>query len=420
MQKPCILKGENRGIAGLAPNSRRGQGGIPFPNPKNKQKARDGMKFFHLADLHLGKLLHEFPLLDDQRHILGQVVEHAKQERPDAVLVAGDVFDRSVASAEALRMFDHFLVALSELRIPVFVVAGNHDSADRLAFGARLMQGSGVHIARAFSGKVETHTLEDEHGKVDICLLPFTKPASVRDHFPGEQVRDWTQAVSLALSTAPQLPGRRRVLVAHQFVTGGLQSDSEEASVGGADNVDLAAFAGFDYVALGHLHRPQQMGGPAVRYAGSPLKYSFSEAQHNKSLTVVELGQKGEAQVSELPLVPLREVVELRGIYDTVMSQPFRQQHNPQDYVRITLLDEMEQVDAAQKLRLAYPNLCALRYENTRSQSQGGLETLGQAREEAPFDLFATLYEEQNGQPMNQEQRDFLLDLIQSVWEETP
>lgn len=378
------------------------------------------MKFFHLADLHLGKLFYEFPLIADQRHILQQVVEHAKQEAPDAVLVAGDVFDRSVASAEALGLFDDFLVSLSDLRIPVFVVAGNHDSADRLAFGARLMKGSGTFIARGYSGVVETHTLTDEHGPVDICLLPFVKPAAVKDYFPDEQVREWTQAVRLALSTISLEEGRRRVLVCHQFVTGGIRSESEEVNVGGADNVDLSAFSGFDYVALGHLHRPQTLGEGGARYSGSPLKYSFSEAAHQKSLTVVELGKKGELALRELPLSPLREVKEVRGSYEEVMRLAFREEVNPMNYLRITLTDEHEQVDAVQKLRLAYPYLCALRYENTRTKSQAQLENLPEVKEHSPLQLFSALYEEQNGQPMTAEQRDFLSGIIQSVWEETP
>ncbi len=377
------------------------------------------MKFFHLSDLHLGKIVHEFSMIPDQEHILGEILNLARSERPDAVLIAGDVFDRSVAPAEALRLLDSFLVALSGMGIRVFMIAGNHDSADRLSFAAQLISSAGIHIAPAFDGSVTRHTLTDEYGEVDIFLLPFIRPVMVKKAFEEEKIENWTDAVRVALSQAQRAQGRRSVMLAHQFVTGGETCESEEFSVGGADNVDAAAFAGFDYVALGHLHGPQQMGLPQLRYCGSPLKYSFSEVKHNKSLTVVELKEPGNIDIRQLPLTPLRDFKELCGNYEQVSSKAFYDALKRDDYLRITLTDEEDQPGAMQKLRVIYPHLMSLRYDNKRTQKEGdlslpagGLDALG------PLDLFEKLFEDQNGQPLSQAQRDYVAGLIDALRED--
>ncbi len=374
------------------------------------------LRFFHLSDLHLGKLVHEFSMLEEQAFILQQVLALARQERPDAVLVAGDVYDRGVAPADALKLLDDFLVGLSGLGIRVFLIAGNHDSAERLAFASRLMAGAGVHIAPAYEGVLTRHTMKDEHGGVDIWMLPFLRPNMVRRHFPDREITTWTEAVSAALGQAQTDPERRHVLLAHQFVTGGQTSESEEFAVGGADNVDIAAFNGFDYVALGHLHRAQHLGRESLRYCGSPLKYSFSEAAHTKSLTVVELGQKGEVGIRALPLYPRRDLVELKGSYEQMMSKPFYDQLNLDNYYRITLTDSTDQPDALQKLRLVYKNLMRLDYERHLAQAR---EALAPAQAEmTPMMLFSALYLEQNGRELGPEQRDYLARRIEQVWEE--
>lgn len=378
------------------------------------------MKLFHLSDLHLGKVVHGYAMLEEQEHALNLVLTLADREQPQGLLIAGDVFDRSVAPAQALRLLDDFLVALSKRGIPAFIIAGNHDSPERLSFAASLMAPSGIHIAPQYDGQVHTHTLMDDLGPVDIHLLPFIRPAQVKKAFPEAVINTWTDAVRTALSSVRLDPERRHVLVAHQFVTGGQTSESEEFSVGGADNVDAAAFSGFDYVALGHLHRPQVMGAPHIRYAGSPLKYSFSEAGHSKSLTVVELGAKGDLAVRALPLPPLRDLVDLRGSYDQLASKAFYESVNRDNYVRITLTDEMDQPNAMQKLRLIYPLLMRLEYDNLRIRHQGSLEAIEDLAALSPLDLFARLYEAQNGQPLSGEQRDYVQGAISRVWEVAP
>lgn len=377
------------------------------------------MKLFHLSDLHLGKLVHEFSMLQEQEYLLRAILALAARERPQGVLIAGDVFDRGVAPADALRLFDDFLYGLSGLGIPVFIIAGNHDSAERLAFAARLMEGAGVYIAPAYEGEVVCHTLEDVHGELDICLLPFIRPGMVRRHFPDKRIETWTDAVRAALSALPDAPDRRRVLVAHQFVTGGQTSESEEFSVGGADNVDASAFLGFDYVALGHLHGPQKMGRDSLRYCGSPLKYSFSEAGQQKSLSIVELHEKGWVEIRQEPLIPLHDLREYRGSYETLAGKAFYDGVNREDFLRLTLTDELDQPDALQKLRIIYPRLMRLDYDNRRTRALGSPDAPGEEEALSPLGLYEKLFLEQNGRPLSPEQKDYLGRLIEKVWEES-
>ena len=299
------------------------------------------MKLLHLSDLHLGKRVNEFSMIDDQRHVLDQILRVIDAERPDAVLIAGDVYDKPVPTAEAVALLDWFLVELSGRQLQVFVISGNHDSAERMAFGGRLMEQSGVHLAPVYDGTVARWTLTDEHGPVHLYLLPFVKPVHVRRCFPEREIETYTDAVAAAVKAMDVDPAARNVLVTHQFVTGAARCESEEVSVGGADNVDASVFDGFDYVALGHLHGPQTVGRETVRYCGTPLKYSFSEAHHKKSVTVVELGEKGTVTVRTVPLTPRRDLVELRGAYEEVTRRDFYEGNGYQDsYVHITLTDE--------------------------------------------------------------------------------
>ncbi len=375
------------------------------------------MKFFHLSDLHLGKSVHEFSMLEDQEYILNLILDMADEERPQALLLSGDVFDRSVAPTEALRLFDHFLDALVQRKIEVFIISGNHDSADRLAFGARLMARSGVHIAPAYDGSITPYPLWDAFGVCKVFLLPFLKPLQVKRAFPEEEITSWNDAVRLAIEQMPLDPSERNVLLAHQFVTGAASCESEELHVGGADQVDAALFAPFDYVALGHLHGPQSVGRATVRYCGSPLKYSFSEVKHTKSVSLVELGEKGNISIRTLPLIPKRDLRELRGSYLEVSSRPFYQSLKQDDYYRITLTDEEDQPDAMAKLRVIYPNLMRLDYDNTRTRTERSVNARSDISRHTPMQLFCLLYEAQNGQSMSDTQQRFLGALMAQVWE---
>ena len=331
------------------------------------------MKLIHLSDLHLGKRVNEFSMLEDQRYILSEILDIIDREAPDGILIAGDIYDKSVPSAEAVALLDDFLVRLSARNLQVFLISGNHDSAERMAFGGRLMAGSGIHMAPVYNGTTAPLTLTDIHGPVDLYLLPFLKPAHVRRCFPDQEITSYTDAVKAAIDAMPLDTTRRNVLVTHQFVTGAARCDSEDLSVGGSDNVDAAVFAPFDYVALGHIHGPQQVGRETIRYCGTPLKYSFSEARHKKSLTVVELEEKGHVTVRTVPFHPLRDLVELRGTYEELTLRDFYESAGyRQDYVHITLTDEDDIPDAVGKLRGAAAHRRSGRYAPALSPGIAG------------------------------------------------
>lgn len=378
------------------------------------------MKLAHLSDLHLGKRVNGFSMLDDQQYILGQVLHILDEEQPDGVLLAGDIYDKTVPPAEAVALFDRFLCALCERGLSVFVISGNHDSAERLAFGARLMEQSRVHIAPVYDGTLSPVTLTDRFGEVEIWLLPFVKPAHVRPYFPDRTIDSATDAVAAALSVLPDNPAVRRVLVTHQTVLGAARCESEEIAIGGTEGVDVSVFDGFDYVALGHLHGPQRVSRDTVRYAGTPLKYSFSEAAHHKSVTFAELSEKGAVTVRAVPLSPLHELREIRGSYMDLTAKACYDGTAVDDYLHITLTDEDDVPDALAKLRTIYPNVMRLDYDNTRTRSGGDLSVLegaAAAHRQPPVELFDELYGKQNGQPMSDEQRAFAAELIEKIWE---
>lgn len=371
------------------------------------------MKLIHLSDLHLGKRLNEFSLGEDQEYILNQILQIVEAEQPDAVVIAGDVYDKAIPSVEAVSLFDEFLVRLAALHTHIFVISGNHDSPERIAFGSRLLEETGIHLSPVYGGRVESVTLEDAFGPVDFYLLPFVKPIHVRRFFPEDPTDTYTQALSTAVGHMNLDEHRRNVLVTHQFVTGASRSDSEEISVGGADNVDSAVFDAFDYVALGHIHSPQHCGSEKIRYCGTPLKYSFSEAKDTKSVTVAELKEKGNLVIRTVPLKPLRELVELRGTFRELTDRHFYENTTwTRDYVHLTLTDEEDIPDAVGKLRLIYRNLMKLDYDNARTRSNAEI-TGAQAQDtRSPLELFASFYELQNNRPMTAEQLVFLEELI--------
>ena len=377
------------------------------------------MKLIHLSDLHLGKRVNEFSMLEDQQYILTEILHIMDEEQPDGVLIAGDVYDKTVPSAEAVALLDDFLVRLAKRDLQIFLISGNHDSPERMAFGGRLMEGSGVHLAPVYDGRVSPITLTDAYGTVNFYLLPFVKPAHVRRCFPEREITTYTDALAAAIEAMGVDQTGRNVLVTHQFVTGAARCDSEELSVGGTDNVDVSVFDPFDYVALGHIHGPQQVGRETVRYCGTPLKYSFSEAGHQKSVTVVELGPKGTVSVRTVPLIPLRDLAELRGTYEELTFRGFYEGTSYQkDDVHITLTDEQDDPDAMRKLQIIYPNLMKLDYDNRRTRAGACLDGAEDAEQKSPLELLEEFYEKQNGQPMGEEQQAFARAWMERIWEE--
>lgn len=374
------------------------------------------MKLIHLSDLHIGKRVNEFPMLEDQEYILKVILGIIDDEKPDGIIIAGDVYDKSVPSAEAVQLLDDFICRLAQRKFPTYIISGNHDSAERLAFGGRLMDISGIHISPVYDGKVMPHTLSDEHGKLNIYMLPFIKPVNVRRFYPDSEIESYTDAVRVAIENMGVDEAERNVIVTHQFVTGASRSESEDISVGGTDNVDAAVFDCFDYVALGHIHGPQKISRETVRYCGTPLKYSFSEAGHKKSVTVVEMGEKGKTEIRTVPLVPLRDMREIKGTYDEVTLKENYENTNREDYIHITLTDEEDIPDAMNKLRVVYPNLMKLDYDNKRTRNNQRIGEAENVEKKTPFMLFSEFYEKQNNQPMSAEQNEFINNLIEEIW----
>ena len=375
------------------------------------------MKLIHLSDLHIGKRVNEVSMIEEQAYILKQILETIDTEQPGAVLISGDVYDKSVPSAEAVTLFDDFLCCLAEKQQQVFIISGNHDSAERLAFGGRLMEGKGIHLSPVYDGNITPITLTDEYGPVQFWLLPFLKPAHVKRFYPDEGIESYTDACRVAVEKMGIDPAQRNVILVHQFVTGSSTCDSEEISVGGTDNVDAEVFADFDYVALGHIHGPQNIGSERIRYCGTPLKYSFSEAKHEKSITVVELGKKGSFQLRTIPLTPLHDLREICGSYDEVTVKSFYENTAVEDYLHITLTDEEDVPEAMARLRVIYPNLMKLTYDNARTRSNAVIDGAVDVQKKSPLQLFGELYEQQNNQPMSEMQSDFMRELIESIWE---
>ena len=376
------------------------------------------MKLIHLSDIHLGKRVNEFSMLEDQAHILKKILAVVDEEKPDGVLIAGDVYDKSVPSTEAVQLFDDFLVRLAERKLPVFIISGNHDSPERLSFANRLIDAAGIHLAPVYNGVVEPITLSDEYGPVNVYMLPFIKPAHVRGFFPDTEITGYSDAVAAAIGRMNIDKTQRNVLITHQFVTGAQRSDSEELSVGGTDNIGAEVFCDFDYVALGHIQGPQNMDSGRIRYCGSPLKYSFSEAAQQKSVTVAELKEKGTLEIHTVPLIPRRDMVELKGSYQQLTLREFYENTTYQeDYTHITLTDEEDIPDAVAKLRAVYHNLMKLDYDNTRTRHSAAISGAENVETRSPIDLFAEFYELQNGLPMSAEQTELVASLIEKIWE---
>ncbi|MDO4206350.1 MAG: exonuclease SbcCD subunit D [Lachnospiraceae bacterium] len=376
------------------------------------------MKLIHLSDLHLGKRVNEFSMLEDQKDILNKIIAVIEEEQPDAVLIAGDVYDKSVPSAEAVELFDEFLVQLANAKTQVFIISGNHDSAERLAFANRLIDASGIHLAPVYRGEVAPFSFKDEYGTVDLYMLPFVKPANVRRFFQKEEIRSYEDALKAAIRAMQVNEKNRSILITHQFVTGALVSDSEDLSVGGTDQVSAEVFEAFDYVALGHLHRPQNVK-ENIRYCGTPLKYSFSEVNDVKSVTIAELKEKGSLSVRKIPITPLHEMKEIKGNYTDLTFKGYYDAHPElkDSYLHITLTDEEDVPDAAAKLRVIYPLLMKLDYDNTRTRNQQRVTALSEVEKKTPMELFDAFFEMQNGQTMSAEQKQYVETLIEKIWE---
>lgn len=379
------------------------------------------MRFLHTADLHIGKRVNKFSMLEDQEYILRQILKTADKEQVEVVLIAGDVYDKQVPSAEAVRLFDWFLTQLNSRKLPVFVIGGNHDSVERLSFGAQIMEESGVYLTQSYDGKVVPVRLEDEYGPVNLWMLPFLKPAMVKRFFPEQDIVTYQDALETVIGNMELNREERNLLIAHQFVTGavtGGSEDSVEVFVGGVENVDASVFADFDYVALGHIHRAQSAGGEQIRYSGTPLKYSFSEIRHEKSVTIAELKEKGSLTVHQEPLKPLHDMREIRGSYEELVLRENYQGTDLEDYLHVILTDENDIPDVIGRLRSIYPNIMKLDYDNQRTRRNQELMKEEAAVEQSPMELLGQFFLQQNNQEMSPEQTEYARTLMETIRKE--
>ncbi len=373
------------------------------------------MKFIHISDLHLGRKIYEYSMLDEQKNALTQVLKAVDDCRPEGVLIAGDVYDKSIPSIEAMELFEWFLMELVDKHTKVFVISGNHDSVERVSFGADVFKKSGIYIAKAYDGHVPVVSLEDEHGTVCVHMIPFVKPAIVKKYHEENNVTDYNSALAAVVSHIGVDKDIRNIAMVHQFITGAKRSDSEETFLGGLDNVDYEVFADFDYVALGHIHKPQSMGRKCVRYSGSPIKYSIDEIKQKKSITLVELKEKGEVVIETIPFIPSKDIRRIEGTYMELTDRSSYIDTKTDDYLHVVLKDEQDVPDALRKLRVIYPNILKLEYSNKRTASSRSVTSLEHVKQKGFAEYVSELYEIQNNQGISLEQ----MKIVEKYWEES-
>lgn len=375
------------------------------------------MRFLHLADLHLGKRVNEFSMIEDQKYALKQVLNIIEEHNVQSVLMAGDIYDKSVPSAEAVLLLNDFLTELSKKKVTTFVISGNHDSAERIGFGSDIMSLAGIHMAKPYNGEVEQIIIEDEHGEICVYMLPFIKPATVKHAHKEEEIITYDDAMAVVMKNINLDKNKRNILIAHQYVSGADRCDSENMSIGGIDEVSGEHFKNFDYVALGHLHGPQHVHSENIRYAGTLLKYSFSEVHHHKNALIVDMGEKGEINFEKIDIKPLHDMRELKGTYEELTAKTFYEDMDTEDYFHITLTDEEDKVNALALLRTIYPNIMKLDYDNQRTRRNQDVMLTQKVEEKSPLDLFEEFYKMQNNMPMTEEQREMMKEMVQKVWE---
>ena len=377
------------------------------------------MKIIHLADLHIGKRVNEFSMIDDQKYILNQILKIIDKEKPDAVIIAGDVYDKQVPSIEAVELLDSFISDISKRKTTTFIISGNHDSAERLAFGSSLMAMGKIYISPVYNGKISKYTLKNDFGSANFYLLPFVKPSHVKRFFPDEKIESYTDAIKVVVDNLKLDTSEINILIAHQFVTGASRTESEEISVGGLDNVDASVFEDFDYVALGHIHRPQKIGTERIRYCGTPLKYSFSEVNDAKSVSIIEINSKEDFNLRTIPLIPKRDMRKIRGTYEELITKTSYENTNTDDYIHVTLTDEFNVADAIQKLRVIYKNIMKLEYDNIRTRESRKINLDNMVIENKnPLEIFSEFYKLQNNKEMDDEQKKIIKKIMEEVWEE--
>ena len=375
------------------------------------------MRFMHLSDLHLGKKVNGYSMIEDQKYIINNILEIIDNENIESVIIAGDVYDKSVPPVDAVELFNDFLEELENRNLYVFIISGNHDSPERIAFGNSFMRKSKIFFSPVYNGEINEIELNDEYGKINIWMLPFIKPLNVRKVYEDKVINTYNDAVKTVIDNLKIDTNERNIMITHQFVTGAERTDSEEISVGGSDNIDVSNFDKFDYTALGHIHRPQNCKSERVRYSGTPLKYSFSEAKDKKSATIIDIKKKNNISIKTVPFKPLRDMVEIKGKYNDIMRLDFYKDTSyREDYMHIILTDEEDIPDVITKLRAVYHNIMKVDYDNMRTRTSNKIKEIEHIESFSPFELFSDFYKQQNNQSMNEEQNNYIKNTIEEIW----
>lgn len=384
------------------------------------------MKILHLADLHLGKILQEQSLIEDQEYMLKEIIRIIQAENVEAVLIAGDVYDRSVPPAEAVNLLDNILkILVKELKIKVFIIAGNHDSKDRLSFGSKIFEDEGLYIESKYNGTLRKVQVQDEYGKLNIYMLPFIKPVEVKQFFEDDLENNYNTAINKIITKEQINTKERNIIMVHQFVTAGTtepeRTDSEILSLGGIENVDVSNFNKFDYVAIGHVHRPQQIGRETSRYAGTMLKYSFSEINHNKTVPIIDVKEKGNINIELIPLTPLRDMREIKGPIEELLKKENYETGNTNDYIKAVITNEEPVYDAIGQLRRIYPNTLKLEIRNSKTAISTEEQTVNieNVKEKSELELFCDFYKMQNNVELNDNQLEIIKNIILEAKHET-
>lgn len=384
------------------------------------------MKILHLADLHLGKILQEQSLIEDQEYILKEIINIIKEKEIKALLISGDIYDRSVPPTEAVNLLDNFLkILIKDLKIKVFIISGNHDSKDRLGFGNKIFEDEGLYIESKYNGRLKKVRLEDEYGPLNIYMLPFIKQVEVKKFFEDDLENNYDLAINKIIEKEEIDKSERNIIMVHQFVTAGNvkpeRTESEVLSLGGIENVDVSNFKSFDYVAIGHVHRPQKIGRDTARYAGTILKYSFSEINHNKSIPIIDIKEKGNITINLLPLKPLRDMREIKGPIEELIKEENYKEGNLEDYIKAIITNEEPVYDAIGKIKKIYPNTLKLEIQNSKTINSNTEQNINleEVKKKSELELFSDFYKLQNNLDLNEKQKEIVKNIISEVKHET-
>lgn len=374
-------------------------------------------RFFHLGDLHIGKKVNGFSMIEDQRFILNQIVELAVEKEIDFLLIAGDLYDRTVPNIDAVNLADDFLTKLVNLKIKVYIISGNHDSADRLSFGSKIVENSGLYIYSKFDGNIRFYDVDEN---IRVYMLPFIRPVDVKAIYPEEKIDSYDAACKTVVEKLTLDESKFNIIMAHQFLLGADICESEEVFIGSLYSVNADIFKEFDYVALGHLHGPQKVGGrESCRYSGSVLKYSFSEVNHKKSIPSCDIyfdADEKNLKIEKIPLKPLRDMIQLKGNLAQIEGS-YKTLDVCEDYVRVILTEE-DDIAALNKLREIFPNLMKLEYDNNRTRESRNYEISVDDIKRNPVDMFSELYSIQMGESLSEKQTEYINTMAEKIWEE--